>query len=152
MSLCACQPSLYTSTVWPMEGNGVDSTERQEGLGPVSLGRFIERCRMSRGMKQGELAAKAGVNPSYLSSVEAGQRKWPQVVVPKIAAALGIHQAFFAYEAGVITEDPSTLSGGVLFGPSDPRAEVVELLTSVHDEDMPAVKMVVERLARRDRG
>jgi transcriptional regulator with XRE-family HTH domain len=128
----------------------VARTEAGMPLGPARLGRFIERCRLARGLKQGELASLAGVNPSYLSAVEAGQRTWPQSVMPRIARALGVHEAFFAYEAGVITQDPASLAADDSVPPGGVRYEIVRALADVADDDLPAIKTVVD-LALRSR-
>lgn len=149
MSLGACQALLDRPTFGGMAGARSEESISTAEPGPARLGRYIERCRLARGMKQGELATRAGVNPSYLSSIEAGQRTWPQTVMPKIAAALGIHEAFFAYEAGVISQDPAILSNGGSIREDDPRYEVVKLLTELADDDIPAVLGVVARLGSR---
>lgn len=150
----ACQALLETHTVGGMGATSaqLDTEKDQEPAppSPARLGRFIERCRLARGLKQGELAALAEVNPSYLSAVEAGQRTWPQSVMPQIAKALGVHEAYFAYEAGVIKQDPVDLVGDGAVAPDDPRYEIVKALASVGNDDLPAIKTVVD-LALRNR-
>lgn len=117
----------------------IDRMER----GPARLGRYIERLRLQRGWTQRDLAARAGINPSYLSAVEAGQRTWPKAVMPQIARALEVHEAFFAYEAGVLTENPATLMPADSFVPDDPRAEIVALLRRLPaNRHQPALDML----------
>lgn len=101
--------------------------------GPERLGRFIQACREKRGWSQAALARAAGVSPSYLSTIEAGQRNWPQAVMPKLAAALGLHEAYFAYEAGIITQSPDDLGAPLPFPLDDPRREWLDLVAGLSD-------------------
>lgn len=43
-------------------------------MDPEELGRFLKELRTRLGMKQHEVAARAGVHPSYLSHLEAGKK------------------------------------------------------------------------------
>jgi transcriptional regulator with XRE-family HTH domain len=119
-------------------------------LGPARLGRFIELARLRHRppLKQGELARLAELkNASYLSQIEAGQRTWPKEVMPKIAEALGVHQAELAYHAGVITEPlPGPESDRNPFRPTDRRAKIVKLLeeADLPDHQLLALVEVIE--------
>lgn len=122
-----------------MRERGADPLEELP-LGPVRLGRFIERTRLHRGMSQGELARAAAMkNPSYLSAIEAGQRKWPDTVIPALARALRVHQAEFAYHAGVITEPLEQRSSVAGFAKGDPRHDLVDVVRVLSDEDVGIV-------------
>ena len=50
----------------------------------------IRAYRSHRGMKQGELAATAGVHPVYLSQIETGKRTGSAKTLAAIAGALGV--------------------------------------------------------------
>ncbi|MEX0852169.1 MAG: helix-turn-helix transcriptional regulator [Bauldia sp.] len=54
------------------------------GEGPVRVWRDV------RGMTQGELAAKAGIKPNYLSMIEGGERRGSPATLKRIAAALDV--------------------------------------------------------------
>lgn len=50
----------------------------------------IRAYRSHRGMKQGELAAAAGIHPVYLSQIETGKRTGSAKTLAAIAGALGV--------------------------------------------------------------
>ena len=50
----------------------------------------IRAYRNHRGMKQGELAAAAGIHPVYLSQIETGKRTGSARTLAAIAGALGV--------------------------------------------------------------
>ena len=50
----------------------------------------IRAYRNHRGMKQGDLAAAAGVHPVYLSQIETGKRTGSAKTLAAIAGALGV--------------------------------------------------------------
>ena len=53
-------------------------------------GNPIRVWREYRGLSQGELAARAGISPSYLSQLESGKRGGTTEVLSAIAAALDL--------------------------------------------------------------
>lgn len=56
----------------------------------VDPGRRIRICRTNVQMTQAELAEKAGISPSYLSSLELNRAEAPTATYQKIAGALGL--------------------------------------------------------------
>ncbi len=141
----ACKALLHGGTLGDMNEDG--HVESSLSPGPARLGRFVESCRRRKGLKQGELAKAAGVDAAYLSQVEAGNRNWPQAVIPKIAAVLGVHQAYFAYEAGVITEDPSSLAHQEEpFESTDPRAGVLACARRMSDQQAALYRRIGEAI------
>jgi transcriptional regulator with XRE-family HTH domain len=67
--------------------NGIDTSE----LDAVSIGQRITSLRRDKGLTLGELAAKAMVSKSYLSTVEKGSGSRPgATILHKIAQALGV--------------------------------------------------------------
>ena len=60
-------------------------------MSPRRLSTMIRELRNKNDMSQVELAAKAGVNPSYIALLEIGQRKNPSLaVLKKLAKALHV--------------------------------------------------------------
>jgi len=53
------------------------------------FGRNLRAARMAQGLKQADLAEKAGINQQYVSSIEAGQINLTLDTVKRLAAALG---------------------------------------------------------------
>jgi transcriptional regulator with XRE-family HTH domain len=54
------------------------------------FGNNVRRLREAQGLTQAELAAKAGINRSYLGGVERGQRRICMENIAKIAVALAV--------------------------------------------------------------
>lgn len=65
----------------------------------VALGRAIRRVRAEQGISQEELAGRAGVDRSYMSSVERGGQNVGLMVVARIAGALSVSVAELMLEA-----------------------------------------------------
>ncbi len=55
-----------------------------DGANPIRV------WREYRGLSQGELAARAGISPSYLSQLESGKRDGTMEVLSAVAAALDV--------------------------------------------------------------
>jgi transcriptional regulator with XRE-family HTH domain len=60
-----------------------------EQVGTTALGRRIRDLRAKRGIRQESLARAAGVSPSYLSRIEAGQREPSPPLLTALARAVG---------------------------------------------------------------
>ena len=56
----------------------------------IKLGRAIRALRAERGISQEELAARSGMDRSYFSSIERGERGVSLGKVLDVAAALGV--------------------------------------------------------------
>jgi XRE family transcriptional regulator, regulator of sulfur utilization len=54
------------------------------------FGHNVRRLRLERKMTQEELAQKAGINRSYLGSVERGGRRTSMENIARLAKALGV--------------------------------------------------------------
>lgn len=55
------------------------------------FGQRVAQLRQERGWSQNDLAARAGINQSYLSKIESGERPTPSIlVVWKLAKAFNI--------------------------------------------------------------
>ena len=59
-------------------------------MDPKRLGKLIKALRENAELTQEQLAKKAGVNHSYISLLETGQRMPTVKTADKLAAALGI--------------------------------------------------------------
>ncbi|MGN6256973.1 MAG: helix-turn-helix domain-containing protein [Solirubrobacterales bacterium] len=56
----------------------------------TALGRVIAEIRKEKGLKQEQLAEKAGLHETYISHIESGNRNPPWPTVVKISRALGV--------------------------------------------------------------
>jgi transcriptional regulator with XRE-family HTH domain len=71
----------------------------------MDLGRAISLCRARRGMKQAELAERAGLSVSYLSLLEKNKRKDPTLsTIQKLAEALSVPTGILFFLAADKTE------------------------------------------------
>ena len=57
----------------------------------LRFGRTVRKLRLAKDWTQEELAAQAGLHPTYIGGVERGQRNLGLDNVLKIARALGVH-------------------------------------------------------------
>ncbi|HRB15461.1 MAG TPA: helix-turn-helix transcriptional regulator [Nitrospira sp.] len=72
------------------------------GIGPI-----IKILRAAIGLRQKDLADKVGIQPHYLSLVEAGKREPSLAVLRKIANELDVPVSLLFWEAG---QDPEGVS------------------------------------------
>jgi transcriptional regulator with XRE-family HTH domain len=56
----------------------------------MQYGKAIRICRAARGISQKDLAAKADLNPSHVSLIEADRRTPSLATIEKISKALGV--------------------------------------------------------------
>jgi len=54
------------------------------------LGDNVRRIRLKKGMSQGDICRKLGVDRSYISNIEAGKKNLTLATIERIAAALGV--------------------------------------------------------------
>ena len=54
------------------------------------LGELLRRLRHNRGMTLGEIAARAGLSPQYLSEIERGLKEPSSEMIDAVAGALGV--------------------------------------------------------------
>lgn len=57
----------------------------------LSLGDFIRRARVARGLSQRRLSLNAGLSPSYVGKIEAGENDPSFRAVSKLAVELGLN-------------------------------------------------------------
>jgi DNA-binding XRE family transcriptional regulator len=69
------------------------STSRSATL--PELGRNLRRVRTAAGLTQTALAKRSGINRSYLSDLEAGQRNPTAVTLQRLAKVLGVTPTVF---------------------------------------------------------
>jgi transcriptional regulator with XRE-family HTH domain len=56
----------------------------------VAFGRSVKQSRAERGVSQEELAHLAGIDRSYMSSIERGEQNVGLMSMQRVAAALGV--------------------------------------------------------------
>jgi transcriptional regulator with XRE-family HTH domain len=56
----------------------------------VAFGRSVKQSRAERGVSQEELAHMAGIDRSYMSSIERGEQNVGLMSMQRVAAALGV--------------------------------------------------------------
>lgn len=66
-------------------------------------GASIRAIRLAYGIRQGSLAAGAGISPGYLTRIEQGAQQPAFGVVRKIADVLGVELAAITYPVTVTT-------------------------------------------------
>lgn len=60
-------------------------------MSPKQLGATIRKIREERGITQQQLAERASITPSYLATLEAGERENPSLdIVRRLARALKV--------------------------------------------------------------
>jgi len=69
------------------------------------VGENIKYYRTKLGMTQEELAERAGINRSYLASLERGRRNTTLKTVEALAMALGVSTSELVSSTGVLPED-----------------------------------------------
>jgi len=70
------------------------------------VGTRLRERRLAAGLKQADLAAAAGVSPSYLNLIEHNRRNVTPAVLARLAAALGVEPAALGEgRAGALAED-----------------------------------------------
>ncbi|MFA5643133.1 MAG: helix-turn-helix transcriptional regulator [Candidatus Paceibacterota bacterium] len=55
------------------------------------LGRNMKRIRLEKGMTQGDICRKLGLDRAYISNLESGKKNPTLATIEKIAKALGIN-------------------------------------------------------------
>ena len=65
----------------------------RQSLECVAFGRHLRWWRAQRGYSQEELAERAGLDRTYISSCEAGRRNVTLKTINRLAAALDVHVA-----------------------------------------------------------
>ncbi len=54
------------------------------------LGSNMKRIRLEKGMSQGDICRRLGVDRSYISNVESGKKNPTLLTITKLAKALGV--------------------------------------------------------------
>ncbi len=119
------------------------------------LGSYIRTYRERSGESVTSLATRVGIGKSHLSQIEKGKITLPGADARRrLAKILGISHLDLLVLAGEVTDDEiaGTGSEGIVFDKNDPRIEVANLLRLLRDDDVPAVCLMVERLAQRRKG
>ena len=68
----------------------VRRSERRHGFQLDSFGERVRELRQQKGLSQNSLAARAGLDRTYLSEIERGRKNLSLVKIVKIATALEV--------------------------------------------------------------
>lgn len=118
-------PYLPPVTFSPSERRGISSdvTEKR-------VSHFIREWRQYRGLKQAELAERAGTTEATVSRLESGKMAYTQKMIEALAAALG-------------TEP------GLMIGHNPGKgAQIYDLLDKADDRERRAISEVAETILR----
>jgi len=118
----------------------------------MSYSEAIRRLRLARGWKQEELARRTGVQQTYISKIENGQKDNPtQETLVKLAAAFGITVPDLLKEAGIVGVVADQL--GELGVPPADLAELTAIWGGLPAEDremaLTLMRSMYERRNRR---
>lgn len=138
----------------------VDMTTNQppaEVMHGELLGVWAKRRREAAGYRQEDVAdrmADAGVevDSNWVAQLETGRKKRAvqQPFFGALVSALGATEEEALRAIGLLASAPDTPRRVLSYAPDDPRGEVVDMLRGVSDDDLSAIKTVVD-LALRSR-
>jgi len=80
----------------------------------IAIGVMIKKYRTIRGLSQTDLSAKLGIDNSYLSRIELGDRTPSENVIRLMAKVFGISTEQFLYAAGLFTKEELREMGVIL--------------------------------------
>ena len=120
------------------------------GERPETFGGVVRERMRRRGVSPKELAAVIHRSESQVSLLLRDRISAPPPdVVAAIATHLGLDERKLVRLIGYLSTVPEDEGDPGPFAASDPRSKVVELLSEIRDDDLAAVTLVAERLARR---
>lgn len=112
----------------------------------MDIGNIIKEARIAKGLTQEQLGKMVGVQKSAIAKYENGRVvNIKRSTLQKLAEALNIKGSDLIIESN--PKESAELSARVLID-SDLR-EVVELYSSLSDEDKKAYKLLLSRLAKK---
>lgn len=111
------------------------------------------RIASAYGGNQAAFARATQLTPQTVNAIVHGKVALPETIEyrRRLARELGVRHVDLFVLAGELGAEEIDPQPDGPFAPDDPRAVVVDLLRRVSNEDLPAVALVAERLARRDR-
>ncbi|MCK9569564.1 helix-turn-helix domain-containing protein [Candidatus Pacearchaeota archaeon] len=110
----------------------------------MPLADFVKAARESRGLKKHELAVLAGLSPSYLGRIEAGQYKTTSIeTLTRLAKALGVS---FDEIKTVVVPKSNPRKTEYDIKPKSP-ADIVRDLTASLPELLPVYEKIADRKA-----
>jgi transcriptional regulator with XRE-family HTH domain len=84
-----------------------------------AFGSAVRRLRLQLGLSQEALAAGAGLDRTYVSSLERGRRNPALTTIVRLARALSV-EAHVLLALMVAEREPANTTGRVAAGPSEP--------------------------------
>ena len=102
-----------------------------EGKPYAEIGTLLRNLRLRRGLSQFDLASAAGINNSYLSRIENGERRPSPKILKKFSEILQYPYDELVVSSGILSEDfvRRTPSGAIISQPaSDPTTNALQQL------------------------
>lgn len=109
--------------------------------GGTSFGKTLKILRLKAGLSQNELAEKLGINNSYLSRIEGGERKPSIKILRKLSEILPVKYESLMVEAGILPKGDEDLSEY----PMGPRSSFTASREGAFDE-ISAIKEQIKAL------
>lgn len=69
----------------------------------MTFGAYVKGLREAKGFSVREVARRLGVEPSYVSKIEGGERQASESVLESLAGVLGVNPHLFLAMAGKVT-------------------------------------------------
>ena len=117
-----------------------------------NLAGFFKEMRLYRGFSQGKLAEDAGINPSYISRIESGERIPHREILDRVCGILGLREGDSRYHKMM---NLAGYSSGAI--PERGSCTEIETLKDVYDKSTPenqaeirlAVRILNEGMVKR---
>ena len=90
------------------------------------IGELVRSLRLRRGMSQFDLADAVGIDNSYLSRIESGERRPSPKILKKFAEVLHYSYDDLIVTSGILSEEFIRASGSVLEDPVDELRRMIE--------------------------
>lgn len=131
-----------------MSGRKKPSAARDRRL-RLALGREVKRRRLAQGHTWPQLAARSGLSPNYIGSVEHGRRDVSLSTVLKLAKGLGVVPCELF---GTEDHSPAALEAACLFDALDNPARRRAVKELLRVTSRPASRHKTKRSAKSKRG
>jgi SOS-response transcriptional repressor LexA len=118
-----------------------------EGKPFAKIGTLLRNLRLRRGLSQFDLASAAGINNSYLSRIENGERRPSPKILKRFSEILQFPYDELVVTSGILSEDFVRTTAAPVRGSADPTTQALQqLLHNLQGQHaMPAAGPVTRR-------